>query len=78
VTDSASTPTAAGRARPQTGDPQVDEATTPLDALDALPVDEHADVYGEVDTRLRAVMSTAGDSAPEDTSDSPDSADPGA
>lgn len=82
MTDSASTPTGAstgaGRERPQTGDPQVDEATTPLDALDDLPVDEHADVYDEVDTRLRAVMATAGDSAPEDISDSPDSADPGA
>jgi hypothetical protein len=50
----------------------------PLDALDDLPVGEHADVYDEVDTRLRAVMATEGDSAPEDTSDSPAGAEPGA
>jgi hypothetical protein len=81
VEDSVSTPTGAGRERPQTGDPQVDDATAALDVLDDLPVDEHAAVYDEVDTRLRAVMATAGDSALEETSaasDPPASADPGA
>jgi len=81
VEDSASTPTGAGPERPQTGNSQVDDATAALDVLDDLPVDEHAAVYDEVDTRLRAVMATAGDSAPEDTSaasDPPASADPGA
>jgi hypothetical protein len=78
VTDTASTPTGAGRARPQTGDQQVDDATAPLDALPDLPVDKHAAVYDEVDTRLRAVMATAGDSAAEDASDSAAAAEPGA
>jgi hypothetical protein len=78
VTDIASTPTGAGRERPQTGDQQVDDATAPLDSLPDLPVDEHAAVYDEVDIRLRAVMATAGDSAPEDASDSAAGAEPGA
>jgi hypothetical protein len=81
VTDSASPPTSAGRERPQTGHPQVDQATGALDDLDDLPVDEHAGVYDQVDSELRSVLATATDSVPEDAAaaiDSPPGADPGA
>jgi hypothetical protein len=78
VTGSATPPTGAGRERPQTGHPQVDQATAALDRLDDLPVDEHAGVYDQVDSALRAVL--APDPAAEDVtpaSDSPTSSDPG-
>lgn len=62
MTDSA-TPTGSGRERPHTGDPQVDHAAAGLDRLDDLPVDEHASVYDEVDSGLRAVLGAASDPA---------------
>jgi hypothetical protein len=81
VTDNASPPTRAARERPQTGDPQVDRATAPLDGLDDLPVDEHAGVYDQVDSGLRAVLATATEAAAQDASrasGSPTGADQGA
>lgn len=70
MTDSCSTST--GVRRPQTGNPQVDKATAGLAGLDDLPVDEHAVVYDRVDSGLRAVLSTAGDTAVDDTAEAPD------
>jgi hypothetical protein len=65
VTDNASPPTRAARERPQTGHPQVDRATAALDDLDDLPVDEHAGVYDQVDSGLRAVLASATEAAAE-------------
>jgi hypothetical protein len=68
VTDNASPPTRAARERPQTGHPQVDRATAALDGLDDLPVDEHARVYDQVDSGLRAVLATATEAGAQDAS----------
>ena len=58
-----SMPTGFARERPHTGDPQVDDAAAGLDRLDELPVDEHANVYDQVDSGLRAVLGGNSDPA---------------
>jgi hypothetical protein len=49
-----------GPARTATGHPEVDEAIDTLDALDGLPVADHAAVFEAAHARLRHALTDAG------------------
>jgi hypothetical protein len=49
-----------GRTRTATGHPEVDEAIDTLDALQGLPVADHAGVFEAAHARLRHALTDAG------------------
>ena len=49
-------PTGPNRPASATGDPRVDAALTPLNALDDAPVDDHPEVIDEVHRALQDIL----------------------
>ena len=50
-----------------TGDTRVDAALERLQELDQVPVEEHADVFGDIHARLSAALGVAGPGAGADS-----------
>ncbi len=55
-----------------TGDTRVDAALERLQELDQVPIEEHAEVFGDIHARLSAALgdATSADATPADGADS--------